>query len=135
MNYRKDYTKALCSGCSKFVQKKKVSFQQLEKMTYFSPMFPSYFSLNNNLWHLVREYCISIITTKFKLITKAMQVQWGHNRGSVRISFVSDEIYLGYSAAIDEKLLDHLASWPPEAAIVRAEDIYSLLTVAGDWLK
>ena len=31
---------------------------------------------------------------------------------SIRTSFFSDEIYLGYSAAIHGKLSDHLASWP-----------------------
>ena len=28
--------------------------------------------------------------------------------------FLSDEIYLGYSAASPGKQLDHLASWPPQ---------------------
>ena len=33
---------------------------------------------------------------------------------SIRTNFSSDEIYLGYSAAIPGKLSDQLASWPPQ---------------------
>ena len=29
-------------------------------------------------------------------------------------SFLNEEVYLGYNAAISGKLLDHLAPWPPQ---------------------
>ena len=43
--------------------------------------------------------------------------QRGHGKSLFSISpftFFNDEIYLGYSAAISGKLLDHLAPWPPQ---------------------
>ena len=33
---------------------------------------------------------------------------------SIKTNFTSDEIYLGYRAAIPGKLSDHLSSWPPQ---------------------
>ena len=58
-----------------------------------------------------RKFLLQLITLPTGSLVWGIEEESLH---SIRINFFSDEIYLGYNAAIPGKLSDHLASWPPQ---------------------